>query len=411
MRGLVADAGRSGTSAGDAGSAEGGVAAAMRPVEPAALERLVTEARETDSDALVVLQDGKLLGEWFFSAQRTPVQTMSITKSVLSLVVGCLVEEGKLSLDAPLSETHSVWKDDPRGRITVRHLLTHSSGLDEGKSTAQIYAAKSFVEQALASPLKHPPGTHYEYGNRASNLLAGVIAQAGGDTTQAVAKRCLFEPLEIRSFHWSQDRSGQAHGMAGLHLLPRDLAKLGELVLGAGTYHGKRVLPAEWITLSAATPAPLQPASKRLGMLWWLLPEWTEARVDADLIAEWRGAGVSSELISKLEPLAGQRFRSTLEWGTALRARSGEDDLATMRREIYERGLADARMSFGPTVGAYAQGSLGQYLVVVPRDRLVAVRTRRMPASAKAKRAWVPGFPDFPARIVGLTGRSAGPSP
>lgn len=377
----------------------------VHAVDAKRLAALVEEARATDSDALLVLQDGKLVAEHYFSKRRDPVQTMSITKSVLALTVGCLLAEGKLTTERTLSEFYPKLKGDPRGAITVEHLLTHTSGLDEGKSTAQIYAAKSFVDQALGSALLHAPGTHYEYGNRASNLLAGVIAIAGGEPTQAVTRRCVLEPLGIKRWHWSKDPSGQVHGMAGLHLLPRDLAKLGQLVLDRGTFGDRRVVPAEWID-HLTTPAPVQPHAKPLARLWWLVPEWSERSVDAALLDQWRAAGVDAELVTQLAPLVGRRFRSTLDWSRALEERAGDPELRVVKREIYERGLPDARMAFGATVGHYAHGSLGQFVVVVPRDRLVAVRTRRSPRRAKEKTAIFPSFPDFPQRIVALTGRS-----
>jgi CubicO group peptidase (beta-lactamase class C family) len=370
-----------------------------RPVDPARLEALLAEARENASDALLVIQDGKPLAEWSSPRAATPIQTMSITKSVLALVAGCT----KLELDQKVSALFPSFKGD----ATVRHLLTHSSGIDEGKGTAAIYASKSFVGQALASQITSEPGTSYAYGNRATNLLSGVIARAAGKPADEVARECLFEPLGIRSYRWSRDRAGDAHGLAGLHLLPQGLARIGELVLGEGELGGKRILPRDWVRKVTLEPAPLSPPHKRLAMLWWLLPEWTERTIDEGVIAGWRDAGVDPAFIDKLAPLSGKRFRSSLEFVEALRRATGDPKLERLQSELGDRKLSDARYGFGPILGTTATGSLGQFLVIIPRDRLVAVRMRRAPAGAADKADIEKGFPDFPDRVVGLVTNQA----
>jgi len=185
--------------------------------------------------------------------------------------------------------------------------------------------------------------------------------------------------------------------------LPRDLAKLGELVLAEGSWKGRRVLSAEWIRRVTQEPAPVQPAHRRLSRLWWLLPERTERTITDATIARWREREVDAELIAKLEPLRGRRFRSALQFIRALRERTGDPGLRAVERALWKRKIPDAEYAFGPIVGPYAQGSLGQYLVVVPEHRLVAVRMRR----ADAHRDDIErSFPDFPDRVLALVGGS-----
>ena len=378
--------------------------AAPREVSATRLARLVESARETASSALVVIQDGEVLGEWSFSDNRAPIQTMSITKSVLALLVGCLVDRDELAPSTPVVAHFPEWKGERQAKVTVAHLLAHTSGIEEGERTSDIYASESFVRHALEKPIVHEPGTHYEYGNRASNLLSGVIARAAGKPTDALARECLFEPLGIRRFSWSHDRAGAAHGLAGLHLLPRDLAKLGELVLAGGSWMGRRVISADWIRRVTEEPAPVQPAHRRLSGLWWLLPAQTERTITDATIARWREHEVDPELISKLEPLRGRRFHSALDFIRALRERTGDPKLSAVERELWKQKVPDAEYAFGPIAGSYAQGSLGQYLVVVPEHRLVAVRMRR----ADAQRDDIErSFPDFPDRVLALVGASA----
>jgi CubicO group peptidase (beta-lactamase class C family) len=388
--------------AADAGGADAAEQQAMRPVDRALLDQLVADARSSDSDALVILQDGKLVGEWYFTAARAPIQTMSITKSVLSLAIGSLVDQRKLRLDQPVSELYPVWRGEPRGKITLQHLLTHSSGLEEGKTSRDIYAQASFVDFSLRSKLLFEPGTHFEYSNRGANLIAGIVAKASGSSTERFLARTIFEPLGIRQYQWSKDKSGQVQGLAGLHLVPRDLAKLGELLLGEGVWQDRRIVSAEWIRRSTLELAPVQPTNKRLAMLWWLVPAWTRVTIDDSIVSGWRAGGVGEEFVRKVQPLVGRRFDSLTAFVAALRERFGDPKLVEWAENTYRRGLADARFEFGPVVGSYSSGTLGQYLVVLPRDRLVAVRMRRAPKNAAERDLSTKTFPDFVERVQAL---------
>lgn len=378
---------------------------APRGVDRAALAALIAEARSTASDALIVVQHGRVIGEWQRDPRSGPIQTMSITKSVLALLVGCLVDAGKLGVDQPVHAHFPEWSAGERRRVRVRHLLEHSSGLEEGRSTREIYASRSFVQHALSAPIVHPPGTHYEYGNRASNLLAGLLARAAGQPTDQLARRCLLEPLGIRRWSWSRDRTGQAHGLAGLHLLPRDLARIGELVLARGEWDGRRVLSAAFVDCVTREPAAVQPEHRRLAELWWLLPRWTRRSVDRSVVLAWEAGGVDPTLIARARTLEGRVFDSSLDHIRALRQATGDPKLDAWDRQVWQKKLPDARHAFGPIVGSYAQGSLGQYLVVVPEHRLVAVRMRRAPSDPAERKDIEKTFPDFPARVLALVER------
>ena len=186
--------------------------------------------------------------------------------------------------------------------------------------------------------------------------------------------------------------------------MPRDLAKLGQLVLAEGRWDGKQLVSAKWIRESTAELAPVQPESRRLGRLFWLVPEWTERVVDESIVEGWRKAGVDGAFIEKASPLVGEKFRHL----GPLLERIGElfhdPALKEWNETTWKRGIADVHVSFGPIVGCYSAGTLGQYLVVLPRDRLVAVRMRRMPKNAKGRDDVGASFLDFVERVQGLVG-------
>jgi CubicO group peptidase (beta-lactamase class C family) len=373
-----------------------------RRIDPRALAKLVADARTRDSDELVIEQHGRRVGDWRFTSARTPIETMSITKSVLSLAVGSLIDRGKLRLDEPVHHFFPVWDHGTKRDVTLYHLLSHSSGIDEGESAGDIYAHKSFVQFVLGSRLAYPPGTHYRYSNRAPNLVSAIIARAAGMPTDRYVQKTLFAPLGIHRFWWTHDRAGEVEGLAGLHLLPDDLAKIGELVLGRGSYQGRRVVSEAWIERSTATLAKVQPTNRRLGLLWWLVPAWTRVTIDADVVDGWRRAGASAAFVDQVKPLVGRTFHSVPAFVAALRALFGDPKLEEWSDNTWKRGVPDARFEYGPVVGTYAEGTLGQFLVVLPRDELVAVRMRRMPKTRDEREDEDKAFPDFVERIQGL---------
>jgi CubicO group peptidase (beta-lactamase class C family) len=312
-----------------------------------------------------------------------------------------LIDAGRLRLEQRVHELYPEWRKGKKSDITLWHLLTHTSGLEEGASARDIYAQKSFVNHTLRAKLVFEPGTRYTYSNRGANLVSGIIGKAAAMRTDRYVAETLFDALGIRHYSWARDRAGQPQGLAGLHLLPRDVAKIGELVLAGGTWNGRQIVSREWLERSL-TPGPVQPPNKRLGLFWWLIPEWTRAFVDDAIVSGWRDAGADEAFIAKVKPLIGRRFESISSFVAALRALFDDAALAEWNDNTWKRGVPDARFEFGPLVGAYAAGTLGQYLVVLPRDRLVAVRMRRAPAKASERDDPAKTFPDFVERVQRL---------
>lgn len=378
---------------------------ALRVVDPARLAALVAEARRLSSDEFIVWQDGNALQE--FAADGPPIQSMSITKSVLGLAALILIQDGKLRLEQPVSDFFPTWKSGPKAEVHVQHLLTHSSGLEEPKNTLPIYRSQDFVRFALDSKLASKPGERFIYGNSASNLLSGVIEKASGKRTDRFVAERLFKPLGITRYWWSLDKAKHAHGMSGLHINATGLLKLGQLILGVretrqtSSADVKPLIDPELLRRATSELAPVQPNHKRLGLLWWLIPDTTELHLTLEDIAAWQRAGLEPAFVEQMRPLVGRRFRTAEEYREAVKALRPEDpELERWDELTWKAGLPDVTYRFGPIVGCYSAGTLGQYLVVLPRDRLVAVRLRKAP---KRRTERDPNdFPDFVQRVRDL---------
>ena len=232
---------------------------------------------------VLVARRGRLVAERYFrgSAGRRPHNMKSASKSVLSALAGLAVENGVLELDQPIAELlpEAAGLDDPRKRkITVRHLLTMTSGLEStsfGNYGAWV-ASGNWVRAALERPLQAEPGTRFSYSTGGTHLLSATLARAAGRSTHDFAREHLFTPLGIRHSAWARDRQGIHVGGNNLSMLPRDMLRFGQLYLNRGRWAGEQLLPWRWVDESTRpAPALAGPRGRgRLyggyGYLWWL---------------------------------------------------------------------------------------------------------------------------------------------
>lgn len=341
-----------------------------------ALATIDRNARAAHSDAVLVRHDGKTLLELKPAAGQDTVHLMSATKSVMALAIGLLLDDGKLaSIDEPVSRIYPEWKQGQKQHITVRMLLDHTSGLQNVANAGQeLEGAPDLVKLALAAELSHAPGTTFSYNNKATNLLPGIVQHLAGQPLDAYLHARLFKPLGITHYAWMKDEAGTPLGMAGLSLRATDLAAIGQLLLDDGVApDGTRLLSARSVALLTAESA----RSPDVGLLWWRIPAWERYQLKpqlADLLSE---RGVEAGVQAALQSTAGRTFHSKNALIAALAEALGPEWPQRYGTEITGRGLKLADLydiARGPVVGYAANGYLGQYLLVIPEQRVVAVR-------------------------------------
>ncbi|MCP3057737.1 beta-lactamase family protein [Myxococcus sp. K38C18041901] len=338
--------------------------------EPA-LEALVKAAEETGSAALVVMHQDRLVGEWYFGGDSHLIESMSATKSVVSMAIGMLLEEGKIaSIDLPVSTWFPEWKDGRKGQVTLRHLLSHTSGLDTGSSSTRLYDAKDLVRHALDSEVVAPPGSRFQYNNNAVNLLPGIIERASGQKADAYVKRRLIQPLGIRDFRWDKDPSGNPVGMAGFQIHPLDFARLGQVMLQQGVYRDQTFMSRDWVRKSTAATHPDAPTS---GLLWWRLYEKPPTMTLVQpMLDEAHAKGFPKTKLKRLQDMVDKPMPQD-ELGAALIERLGSPEELT----AFESKVRNARYALkqeGEVMGFAAMGSGGQKLLIFPKHQLVVVR-------------------------------------
>jgi CubicO group peptidase (beta-lactamase class C family) len=308
---------------------------AANPKLALALDRAFAEPEQPPfrrTKAVVIVKDGRVVAERYAPGYGidTPILGYSATKSVISALTGILVRQGKLAVDRPAPVATWQNPDDPRHAITVDQLLRHTSGLAMGSSlnaslastlapvNEMKYVASDQAGFAESAALESAPGSAWNYHDGNYAILSRLIRDAvGGHAADVLrfARSELFGPLGMRNVTLEFDATGTPEGASQMLAPARDWARFGLLYLNDGVAGGKRILPEGWVDYSAS-PTPN-------GWVGYGAGFWTN-----------RGASL------------GANYRIEHGW---------------------------------PRDAFLAKGTLGQYVIVIPSERLVIVRLGTAP--------------------------------
>ncbi len=250
-----------------------------------AYDAVADESRYFNALSLLVLRHGKLVFETYVRSaadrdRRHPIQ--SATKCITSLATGVAMKHG-----LPANVDTAIYAFFPdkfdtvaaKRRITLRHLLTMRSGIDipNNKFAVDVFTGRDIDELAyiLGKPLFAEPGAEYVYRDCDPHLVSCVIQHATGQTEEELMRDNVFEPLGITDYYWEKTREGYTHGPTSLHLRPRDMARIGQLVLQRGQWQGEQLIDTAWIDTSTSprtTLPPDYPPELGYGYYWWILP-------------------------------------------------------------------------------------------------------------------------------------------
>jgi CubicO group peptidase (beta-lactamase class C family) len=242
--------------------------------------------------------------DWHPYYQGRDVHTLqSVTKSIAATVIGIALRRGDLaSLDQRFFEhfgDKNLSRIDARLRTaTVAHLLTMRSGiewhegdrpLDDTNTTVQLERSRDWIQFTLDQPMDAAPGTKWTYNSGGSQLLSGIIRHATGTFIDDYARAHLFEPLGITDFHWKKTPTGHPDTEGGLYLSAESLARIGQLYLADGVWHGRRILPEGWVAQATARHAKTLRPEWGYGYQWWITSQ--------DGVDVWAGRGFGDQLL------------------------------------------------------------------------------------------------------------------
>ena len=226
-------------------------------LDPAALRAAVGYWVEQGAENLKVFRHGCLVAEGALdpATDGIPRQNWSQTKTVSALIAGVAARQGVIRVDAPSGDYLPDGAGDARHRaITIRHLLTMTSGLELNQTQGFALSADlAGPREAMTLPLRHRPGEYFEYNQNAASLLnwtvANALERAGRGDYLDFAQHELFTPLGIPpdAYLWQRDKSGTPMAHAGLVLRPGEFGRLGELLRGNGVFDGRRLIDAGYL--------------------------------------------------------------------------------------------------------------------------------------------------------------------
>jgi len=218
---------------------------------------------------LLIVKNGKLIFEAFTqgSQLRDRYQhVQSVTKSVTSIVFGMAFADGYIdSLDQLLyTILPDEFPDDPAKRqISLRHLLTMRSGIqfDNDVFSVEIHADRPDdpIRYILEKGMYNAPGAEFYYRDCDPHLISAVLQRALGRSMKSYAAEKLFGPLGITDYYWIADPAGITSAAHGLHIRPRDMAKLGQMMLDNGRWQGVQVVDSAWVAASTSQQTTIGP--------------------------------------------------------------------------------------------------------------------------------------------------------
>ena len=362
------------------------------------LDKILQRAKQTHSNAVLVIKDGKTVGEYYAGNKNEKIQLMSCTKSIVSLAIGKLIDDGKIkSLDQPVYEFYPEWKQGKKALVTVKHLLNHTSGMQNlADAGIEVESSKDVVKLALAAELSDEPGTRFSYNNKAVNLLVGIVEVASGKRIDAFFRDEIFKAMQIEDFGWTRDPAGNPYAHFGLQLSAVDFAKFGELVLNRGKWNDAQIVSEKWID---AMLAQSQPFNESGGLLWWRTSSNETYTIDDAHLETLEKAGVEKSFLEKLQPLKGKIYQ-TGDRTAAVREIFGTDwQKILSSQELGNKNTTLFKKRMGEVDGYYANGYLGQFLVIVPRSKTVAVRQVKQSKNYDSR---TDGFDDFISLVMQL---------
>ena len=215
---------------------------------------------------VLILRHGKLLCSAAYGAQvlNAAKYTFSACKSITSLAVGLLLDDGLLCLDDEVADLFGDLISPAAKRrlkdLCVEDLLTMRSGIQF--SELQSAAESDWLHNILNAPLSFEPGTQFQYNSLNTYLLSAIIRRKSGMSLTSLLQKRLFDPMGITDTLWECCPCGIEKGGWGLYIRAEDLAKLGQLVLNDGIWNGTRLISAAYLTV--ATKASVTPPDETI---------------------------------------------------------------------------------------------------------------------------------------------------
>ncbi len=240
-----------------------------------------------DFRAIMVTKDGKLvMEEYFNSFWRTNIHDIrSAGKSITSMLAGVAMDKGLFKPTDKVVSFFSAYKtiknpSAEKSAITVEDLFVMSSGLasddyqnDSPGAEGYMTDEEDFLKFVLDLPMDFKTGERWAYSSAVAFLLGSIIENTSGLTLEDFARENLFGPIGIKDFYWQKSPKGRNTGMGNLYFQPRDLAKLGQIMLDDGKWNGQQILSKAFVKKSVEKRFDItdnDPFAHGYGYMWYI---------------------------------------------------------------------------------------------------------------------------------------------
>lgn len=240
----------------------------------AALLRELDASKDTEMHHFMALRHGKVICECNFAPYPKGMWhiTHSMCKSITGMAIGMLIEEEKLKLDENIYDIFpdhiNAFSKIFRPVITVENLLTMTSGVTFNESG--IVSGNDWLGSFLNASVNGKPGTEFQYNSLNTYVLSAIVTKRTGETLTEYLTPRLFGPLGITKYYWETCPKGITKGGWGLFLCAEDMAKLGQLYLQRGKWHGQQLVSEYWIEISTARHLKTQNDTYGYGYQLWM---------------------------------------------------------------------------------------------------------------------------------------------
>ena len=233
--------------------------------------------------SLLVIKDNKLVAESYMKDnddRTSPRAVWSCTKQVMGILTGIAVDKGLISVnDIILDYLPQISQYPEKNHITIENLLMMKSGINysnggyNGETNKLLRGVPSNITDfILGLGMSSTPGTQFIYKDGDPHLVSAILQKVNGKTTRDWAKEVLFDRIGITNLKWLTYKDGTTLGAYGIVTTPRELAKIGQLVLNEGIWNGNQIVSSSWInemTSSKVSASETQETDITFGYLWW----------------------------------------------------------------------------------------------------------------------------------------------
>lgn len=253
---------------------------------PSALEPNFA-AMETVS--FVIIKNDSIIHEqyWDGFGPDSRSNSFSMAKTFVSMMIGAAIDDGKIkSIDQPVGDFLPEFKKGENSKLTIKHLLTMSSGIDFDEDyvspfayPAQAYYGSDLRKLTSGYKVIEEPGKVFKYLSGNSELLAFVLEKATGKTLSEYMSEKYWKPLGAKhTALWSLDKeNGMEKAYCCFNSDARDFARLGELYLDSGKWNGQQLIDPKYVAQSIVPGDLVDVDGKKVdnyGFAWWLIPDY-----------------------------------------------------------------------------------------------------------------------------------------